>query len=330
MGRRMVLPLIGEVNSLLGKKGFPFETSTTQKINIIADNLIVAFSGPLDQAERALKALSYSCSKHPATKESVFDAVNSIDPEKIDQLCMIGLVAEQTDKNEFCLHHFDLAVDPIEIKPYGNIYVSGTGARTFCRLLETFGTNNQSEGAAGIDLLKGTALAIVNVLTGLEVESGSTIAERWGGGFEIAYFEDGKFKKLGNLLHTFWRIRKSSDNIELIPMFYKVDYWQDVTRIRSVKFKIGENGIILESNDVHLIFPVLKSEKDYKLTDMSFLDFSHDVLCCHAVGPEDDDRQSVILSDPAKLFEFKVGDKGLQFRYSEEFPKRLRAALRWN
>src|SRR5215211_6739040 len=62
-GLRANLPLVGDINKVIADRGFAFEVSFAQKVNILGDRLAVAWCGPAMQAEREIRALSAICGR---------------------------------------------------------------------------------------------------------------------------------------------------------------------------------------------------------------------------------------------------------------------------
>jgi hypothetical protein len=120
---------------------------------------------------------------------------------------------------------------------------------------------------------------------GYEATSGQNLLERWGGGFELATFVQQRFRKVGGILHAFWKAMKLQGSelvLELIPMFLKSDYWNDVLVLRVMELELqnGSAGSV-KRDEVHLVFPLLKGKENYDMRTFQVPDFSHTTLCCY-------------------------------------------------
>jgi hypothetical protein len=126
------------------------------------------------------------------------------------------------------------------------------------------------------------AHGLLAVLTNEEYGTGNTIANRWGGGFEALTARSGRLEKVKDVLHTAWEIG-SDDSIGIFPsFFYKTTYWRDALVLRTASFEsIQDNKLVLKTNELKLIPPLLKEIHDYDPAELGSVDFSYRALCCH-------------------------------------------------
>lgn len=279
-GLRTNLPLVGDINRILEKRGLSFQVSFAQKVNILSDRLVVAWSGPILQAERALRVLSAAASRQKLDKSDIQSELQAIDPEKIDALQLIGVLVTDVHGDQVSASTFAWNVPRTEVPGLGMVHAAGTGKEEFIRLL---GSTDWT--LAGMANERQVAHLILGDLVNMEYRRGGTIENRWGGGFEAVTFagDSGRFQKVGEILHTFWAVNMSSpDKAHFVPMFYKTTYWRDALIVRHARFEgVGERAFQLAMNSFELIPPLLKDASDYDLEELGSVDFSHKVLCCH-------------------------------------------------
>jgi hypothetical protein len=280
-GLRTNLPLVGDINQVLANRGAPFEVSFAQKVNILSDRLVVAWAGPMDQAERALRILSNAASSGQISNEHDFQREwDAIDRDSISQLQLVGILVTDIFGDQIRACGLSRNTPPIEMANLGAVHAAGSGREEFIQLLAQ--TDWTIGGAANEHLVAHTVVA---ALVNKEYRQGGTIDNRWGGGYEAATFvtDLGRFQKCGDVLHTFWKVDTSvPDTVHFGSAYYKTTYWRDALILRSARFDVQADGTYqLAENSLELIPPLLRDASDYDLEELGSVDFSHKVLCCH-------------------------------------------------
>jgi hypothetical protein len=134
----------------------------------------------------------------------------------------------------------------------------------------------------------------LGALTNEEYRTGRTIFNRWGGGFEAVTCSQltGRFEKVGDILHTFWRMREhEDDSLAFMPMFYKTTYWREALIVHSAQLdETSADTFQLISNDLILVPPLLRQIRDYDLREYGKADFSYRAICCHILIEKNDNR----------------------------------------
>ena len=274
------LPFIGSINPTIASRGLNFRVAATaQKVNLLSDRLAVAVAGPVPQAERALGVLTRLSSRSNLVLSDIQNELMAIDQTRINELQLIGILIRDVKGAEVHASVFRLNVPPVQSRLFGKIHVAGSGKQTFLEILDrgsdwSSGTNNEFQAAH----------AILGALVNEESKGARTIAERWGGGFEAVTFskEAGRLQKVGDILHTFWRLNiNATETIEFVPAFYKTTYRQDAFVIRwalgerqAQAFQIAREGLLV-------VPPMLKQPHDDKLDELGEVDFSYRVIACH-------------------------------------------------
>jgi hypothetical protein len=85
----------------------------------------------------------------------------------------------------------------------GSVYVAGTGTPHFTLSLDTLQLTTAEFQAVHPAVVAGSLGA---AFLSLEAQTGKTLQRHYGGGFEIVWFERGKFRKLADATYVFWRI----------------------------------------------------------------------------------------------------------------------------
>jgi len=313
------LPLVGDINELYATQALPLEASVTQKINILHDRLIVAWAGPLKAADKVLRALDQTCQKKNFSAKDMANAINAIKPSKISGLALVGFVLEDRDKGYEALH-FQLGAKAQTINPFGQVFFAGSGQRLFLECLGRVGQQTDRWGhIPRTTLPRAMSAALTTQLTGHEISDGSNLLDRWGGGFEAAYWAGGKFVKLGNRLHTFWTARQSGADWHLTmkPWFYKVDYWEKYLVVRSLSAEPVDGRHIVRSDELHIVSPTLLRNKKIDLAKMPKPIFEHEILSCHVKLLEGDDfslahansEQLIYLEEAGDFLHLRISDR---------------------
>jgi len=293
-GLRVTLPLVGDINEVLAKNGVPFQVDFSQKVNVLSDRLVVAWSGRMDEAERALRVLSQVAARPNLELDDIGRELNAIDPQQIAHLQLVGTLLGETQGAMRAAHCFTLGVKAKNIPTLGPVFAAGTGRDFFLNLL---GRSNWTNYGTGTEFQ--VAHGLLAALTNEEYRTGSTILNRWGGGFEAVTCSQltGQFEKVGDILHTFWKMREhEDDSLAFTPMFYKTTYWRDALIIRSVRLnETSSETFQIANNDLVLIPPLLKQASDYDLNEMGHTDFGYRAICCHIVIEKSESRDLVFF-----------------------------------
>ncbi len=113
-----------------------------------------------------------------------------------------------------------------------------------------------------------------------------------GGGVEVATLRGKCFQKVGNTLHTFWRVvpnNKSANDLFLVTKFIKYDYYEDILVVQTYDGSIipQNGGLIIDSHSYHFYTPMLKDRDEYDFKNFVLPGFNHKTLnCVVACGDE--------------------------------------------
>jgi hypothetical protein len=324
-GLKINLPLVGDINQILGANSLPFEVvKFEQKINVFHGRIAVAWSGPRCQAKRALQVLADIPAHENLTGGDVLGELNAIDQTKIDQLQLFGLLLEEvsgtTGKGSFFSHR----VLPEHIPNFGEGYIAGSGRKAFLQVLKKGDFLAQTNATA-----YHVAHGLLAALTNEEYKTGNTIANRWGGGFEALTFRSGHLQKVGDILHTFWT-ENSDDSIGLFPFFYKTTYWRDVLVLRTASLEsLRDTKLRLKTNNITLIPPLLKEIDEYNLAELGSVDFSYRAVCCHVSLKKPPNRVLFLIDqrESGQDVLFRVDESGGQLHISDYLPNIIKMQL---
>ena len=328
-GLKVNLPLVGDINQILANRGFPFEVRFAQKLHVFEGRVAVGWSGPALQAKRALEVIAAISSRQGLTEADIKLELNAIDPDKIDQLQLVGLIIEDQNGTNVKYSGFSLQAPFIEIRNLGRVCGAGSGASAFFELLQKGDFLGQPDAN-----VYQVAHGLLAALTNEEYRTGNTIANRWGGGFEALTFSprSREFEKIGDILHTFWKIKEGEDDtLGLLPFFYKTAYWRDALVLRTAWAEdIRDNYLTLKFNDITLIPPLLKNIEEYDIAELGEIDFSYRAVCCHVLIEKTDGRDLLFIADQRQARQdiiFSVDQAGGPLQLTEYLPNIIRERL---
>lgn len=216
------IPSWHEANQFIQDEGPVRIINLYQKLNLISDNVCIAWSGSLIQAKTLIKHLR--------------SEIQSRDINYIEYSRMLAEYSKEDTSDLTIISHFVengiLKRDHLGAPPFPydglEVQVAGSGASYFLEAIQYTITPEPSD-ANSLDLnhVVGPALTFVATAFGNQILTGDGVAEGWGGGFEIAFLMNGKFKKLSNVMFLYWYAQEMIDgaiNISEVPMFVKTEY----------------------------------------------------------------------------------------------------------
>ena len=221
----LLIPTRGDVFTNPDKSIHP--TSLLQKICIINDNLMVAWSGSVIVAKTVLSAFKEKFSNKLVDEPSIQSVVDDIGGEYLKGTQFIGLAKHK----EGGLTRFSYRDYTFEHAYFGQCHVGGSGADRFMEVLRESGPLDIAGGSAGdTDLAISHALTTAQTFLARELFSEEIVAEelfeeQFGGGFEVGVLTINGAEKVGDILHLIWTWDENNDAVpKLMPTFIKSDY----------------------------------------------------------------------------------------------------------
>jgi hypothetical protein len=109
-------------------------------------------------------------------------------------------------------------------------------------------------------LLQGVSvgIALASQILAQEIVNGGNLPSYYGGGVEIATYADGRYQKIGDILHLFWTYdpNKRDEGMRLIPIAYKLDYLNEALVIRRLVVGSNEGRGAIKSEDTFVMSPL--------------------------------------------------------------------------
>ncbi len=255
-----------------------------QKLTILDGGHIIAWAGNMLQARSLIKDIQLAITRGARTWMDIQSVVEQVPLEDRDDVSLIGtIVCPETNSFEnFCYEVQRISLGDIEVD------AAGTGANDIFEIITQLPIGNSEFERDGLFSFK-AALAISGVLVGHETFTGQNLLDWWGGAIEVAYLRQGKFEKLANVLHTLWKANKVGGGYELtlVPKFLKYDYFSDAFVAQTwdmgvVASAMGPRAKIRE-HTYRIYTSLLKSARDYDLSQFEPPDFNHTTLSCYVL-----------------------------------------------
>lgn len=248
-----------------------------QKVNILSDDVILAWQGSYTQACSVFKEVAEEL-KTPNRAKYVSDIVREAVTVDNPDLTIIGFARGESKTKIFCAGR----VKEYGSKLFSNVIAAGSGADDMATLIRKMEGPSYVYGNQGVTdyanvILRGIALSAQAM--GLEHLTFQNLWALWGGGVEIALFDRGKARKAGNLLHTFWDCSKQEDglwHLRHVPTFIKMEYQGDVLVTRT----LSET----EVDRICIVAPLLSSHNEGEKFHPGGVSLSYDWLCSSVVA----------------------------------------------
>jgi len=268
-----------------------------QKVNIINDNMIIAWAGSLLQARAALSHIADEIEHRPDAASDITAVIHAIPEEERDDLSLIGLFRRR-DKTSFFWH----GVKCVSVEVLTNAVIAGSGTDFVVKLVaelehayRTRLPDNDDGMLRDQDKAISYAMWIAAEAAGLEHASGENLIDRWGGAIEVASFEMGRAKKLSDALYVFWDFHtEGGGRLELVSKFVKVQYHEDLLVI----FLLSGQGPSLEEMtfevEVWGIPPLLSPYRIGSVVQVPRPTFGYDHLCSQIVIKTGTTAQKVV------------------------------------
>lgn len=280
-GGKAAVPAQGEVHDFFGE-GWGI-TGLGQKVCLLSDSFAIAWAGDWLGARVAIAELRSRAQSGPISANDAREYLASEPDLKRYPASFIGLTHVDGRVQKF---HFD--ADEFYSPTLGLTYVSGSGKgaiRDFARLLRSceiadFGEANSSDRALA------TALTLGGMLLNGELrgrEAATSLRNFFGGGYEIAYFSEGRMRKSPDITYFLWTARVDNGQIRLAypELLVKQTYSNDHLLIRSARIVSSEANptprIVDEQG--HVVGPMYEAPAFSNLETLQSMSLQSRVLC---------------------------------------------------
>jgi hypothetical protein len=310
--------------------------SLAQKLCIITPNLAVGWSGSKIVAQTVIKEMmEHFTNGGCVTFDEVGKFLFALDFPEARDVQLVGLVHEG---NNF-VRDFRWNAKTHKSVHFGEMQLAGSGSDHLIELLQGFDDElliklgNPPDFATAVSKF----LMLAGYILGEERNSRQNLASFYGGGFEIVYFNQGKFDKLGNLTYLFWAVNViSSDKLQIAPQVaIKLSYRKDVLLIHSIDLGISNgqsgssNAAIFAVEPIHRRLDNVEME-EIKATSIPFPDLNSHIVCHYvSINRPDTKREALVIVDIGQpdMIKFTDDGKSVSFTVYNNWAQRLLEAI---
>lgn len=288
------LPSIGHF-ALIGDSAIDLGrvVGLAQKICVIADNLVVGWSGVYTSAERIISAMRAYPWPDRITTDDVQACLATTSYEDQSGVSLAGIFS-----NDKWFGEFGLNAPKVILPLFNECRVIGGGSGTFirmCRDISDLRIPTPDNGESS--WLKATTAVLMasSTLVGEEVSNFGGLSEGFGGMFEILAFQDNRFTKLDDILYCFWAVLEhSKEKIVLAPhtAVVKVKYHGDVLVVRRSDFANKQQL----QNMQFVVTPMTKTVTTEEIGSIGELDLNSIHNCHYVVTRSGDDYDILAIA----------------------------------
>jgi hypothetical protein len=280
--RIVTTPAQGEVQDFFGSSGWGV-SGLTQKVNLVNDRCIVAWSGSWLGARVAISELRALARKEPLTVDKVLQYLKSEPDLTQHPASFVGLIHDQEG-----LHKFHAYADERNFSHLGNVFLSGSGSPAISEFDELMASSeSRSSGAVNpAATAVSSGLILGGILLQSELRGGdaaATIRNMFGGGYEIAFFSDGRVQKLSEITYVIWDAERAATETKISHplLVVKQQYAGDYLMIRSVRIASSADDPVPRVLDEqrHAIAPMFEGARRPTIAELKSISLQSKLLC---------------------------------------------------
>jgi hypothetical protein len=264
------IPTIGDSQNIFPEGSGFVISGITQKVNVLSENLMIAWAGGAFVAKTLLKDLASQIPPQGLTFSGLQQFLDRFRQSKEkNDLQLIGCITE----GQAALS-FTLGGERFNASSFGEVFVGGSGAadaKSIFNASELPIVLNGSLTPTTNAIAR--ALMVAGHLLQLELNTGSTLLQYYGGGYEVATLIGGRLQKVGDVTYLFWIVDATREPMHLSNPYHavRIQYQNDVLVLRTAR--IGSDLQFVDS--AYLITPAFReiSEDellhDFQVPDMN-------------------------------------------------------------
>jgi hypothetical protein len=284
------LPSVGDVNQELFKGSTLFPYGTSRKACHFS-NLAVAWAGKYNESRTILKNIyDETRDNGPISFDRLNEIFSTLEPKcktalEKGEVSILGYIIDPHDKSKF---GFGTNFSWLHTALFEDFRISGSGAKT---VQNYFDHRSPFELNAGGDMsfekAVCTALDFTGMLLQLEIGTSATIADHFGGGFELIGLKENRFVMCDDLISIFWFGQFSEGNITITPLlkFFKQSYFGDILTIRTLELKSPDQDepqfFTGREDEVHYFAPVYREPSPEEISSWPKPDLTAFMLCSY-------------------------------------------------
>lgn len=285
------VPAVGDVHDFFDGSGWSI-LGLQQKVVLISERCMLAWSGSWLGARVAIADLRSIAATTSLTSEGIRAFLAAHSDVARHGTSFVGWVHEEESGRFGQFRH---QAEVINAGTLGRMSLQGSGTDAIKELVDLWkGIQGRTDGEVNSAVRAiATAFSMSSMLLRAELHGGfaaPTLRSMFGGGYEVAAFFNGRFRKAGNLTLLIWSAKVTPTGVQLsLPqLIVKQTYMDDVLLLRSARISTEGGGppkLIDEQR--HVILPMYASETRVSHQDLISITFDSPLLChCFMVQGE--------------------------------------------
>lgn len=279
--RVVSVPALGDVRDFFEDSGWTV-TGLAQKVVIITQSCVVAWAGSWIAAKLVISQLRDMASDEPLTADGILSFLQQHPDLQQHPIALMGWVREDRGLKPFWYH----AEDVFDGGKLGVVSAAGTGAHVLREFAVIAGQSPiAASGQVGAgEMAVSTALLLAGILLRAELHGGDaapTLRCMFGGGYEIASYLNGEFRKVGDLTFVVWEAQVADGGVKISfpQLLLKQQYLHDVLLLRSARIKENSGHLEVFDEQFHAILPMYEISKEILAEDLSNVSLQSLILC---------------------------------------------------
>ncbi|WP_313169406.1 hypothetical protein [Massilia oculi] len=232
-----------------------------QKVNIISDQACFAWAGSHIQAKVFARSLREHIKIFGLHHEDMITFLKAIDPvDRSDMQCILNTV------HDGFLKRYHLDANEYECDGL-MVQTGGTGVGHFLENIESFFKNRIDGDRREVNIVA-PGLSYVASAFGEQIITGGGVSDGWGGAFEIAFYANGRFRKIDDVLYLFWTATELEDGSVVLESYryvVKTNYFGDTFVVY-----VNDNSTPVPGTRIYNISPLGLGDAERHNPPMSF------------------------------------------------------------
>lgn len=265
-GKTALLPTIEKVSDVFPTGSGFVPTSLRQKLCLIDENLAIVWSGSAIHAKATIREIAKRHKNKRFVFKDLLDYFKQVEKDTIqDQASFLGFIRDAHGFGRFFYGSDVHAIQTEEQLPIGLI---GSGGTDFAEVIKQrlFEQKTLSGGRPNSkELAIASALHLAGHLLSMEVLTGNSISNYYGGGYEIAHWAGDQFKKFDDFTFIYWIGEINENEIKLNPVLInKYSYLHDSLFVRATRLepRSPAKSLFSCSKEAYVISPLLADKTE--------------------------------------------------------------------
>lgn len=289
--REFALPTLGKTRFNWGRLQELVPSSLCQKLVLVSDDLVVAWTGNFMKAQIFFSELKARSDRESFSLNELKQYLEGLDESNwmgANSATGIGILGF-FHSGDGLFHHFGHGSSAIMTRQFGWTDVLGSVIEAMPMIANQELITDQSLSSESANHPLASSLSQTIAFTGLlvrdELATKVPLQHRFGGGYEIAFFDEGRFKKLDDVVYLFWNCALEGDNVLISAapqIMIRFSYYSDILVVRTVQLEF-ESEVKVIRDDVHFIRPTYRNIEPAEVAACSRPSFST-TWTCHYFG----------------------------------------------